>query len=226
LKVAATHGLKVIEDACQAFGAELHGHKAGSLGDAGCFSFSTPKNLSGFGNGGMVVSNDKALIEKIRSLRNPESNAPSLSLSRRTPCYLDAVQIAFIRAKLPLVHSWIEKRRAHAARYRSALSGVDIGLPAESDGARHSYYRFAVRTQHRTQLKHWLNKHRIRTATSYSPCLHLTRTYSELSHTRGAFPKSEAAERDTLLLPISPFLTDDERERVTQLTLRFLAGSS
>lgn len=216
MRIAAAHGLKVIEDACQAFGAEFRGRKAGALGDVGCFSFSTPKNLSGFGNGGMVVSNDKSQIEKIRALRNPESNAPALLHSRRTPCYLDAIQIAFIRAKLPLVQPWIVQRRAQAEFYRAALSDVGIGLPIEAEGARHTYYRFAVRTPQRSQLRQWLNKRGIRAVNAYSPCLHLTPTYAELGHTRGAFPNSEAAERDTLLLPISPFLTDDEKGEVLQ----------
>jgi dTDP-4-amino-4,6-dideoxygalactose transaminase len=139
---------------------------------------------------------------------------------------LDAVQIAFVRAKLPFVDNWTEKRRAHAAQYRRALSGVDLELPAEAPRSRHSYYRFAVRTPHRTLLKRWLNQRGIRTATSYSPCLHLTRTYADLGHAPGSFPKAEAADRDTLLLPISPFLTEEERNTIEQAVLSFYAARS
>lgn len=215
-RVAAAHGLKVIEDACQAFGAEFHGRKAGALGDVGCFSFSTPKNLSGFGNGGMVVSNDPFVIERIRLLRNPESNTPAVLDSRRTPCYLDAVQTAFIRAKLPFVQAWIEQRRKLADDYRASLLGLDMELPQEVEGSRHTYYRFALRSPQRRQLRKWLNARGIRAINAYSPCLHLTPTYSALGYTEGAFPNSEAAERDTLLLPISPFFTEDEKLTVIQ----------
>jgi dTDP-4-amino-4,6-dideoxygalactose transaminase len=225
MKIAASHELKVIEDACQAFGAERYGRKAGSVGHVGCFSFSTAKNLGGFGNGGMVVSDDKSLIEKIRSLRNPESNAPELSLSRRTPCYLDAVQIAFIRAKLPFMKKWDQARRDHANYYRKALNAVDIALPAEAEGARHSYYRFAVRSIHRKGLSRWLNQAGIRTAPSFTP-LHVTPTYSGLGYARGAFPQTEAAAHDTLLLPISPFLQESERARVSESICNFHASLS
>jgi dTDP-4-amino-4,6-dideoxygalactose transaminase len=97
-------------------------------------------------------------------------------------------------------------------------------LPAEAAGARHTYYRFAVRTRRRPELKRWLSEHGIRTATAYSPCLHLSRIYSELGYARGAFPKSEAAERDTLLLPISPFLREEEREKISRRLLEFAAA--
>jgi dTDP-4-amino-4,6-dideoxygalactose transaminase len=225
-RIAEAHGLKVVEDACQAFGAELHGRKAGTLGDAGCFSFSTPKNLSGFGNGGMVVSNNRSLIEEIRALRNPESNTPSILHSHRTPCYLDAIQIAFLRAKFPLVREWIAQRRANVELYRSSLGDLDLELPVESQGARHTYYRFAVRTKRRNQLRHWLNQRGIRAVNPYSPCLHLTRTYAELGHSRGAFPNSEAAEREALLLPVSNFITDEERTKILHDVQGFFAMSS
>lgn len=222
-KIADSHGLKVIEDACQAFGAERYGKRAGSVGDVGCFSFSTAKNLGGFGNGGMVVSDDKSLIEKIRLLRNPESHGPDLLLSRRTPCYLDAVQVAFLRAKLPFMETWDHTRRAHATHYREALNGVEIALPAEAEGARHSYYRFAVRSKHRKQLSRWLNKEGIRTAPSFTP-LHVTSTYTKLGYVGGAFPRTEAAAHDTLLLPISPFLQVSERARVSESICRYFTA--
>lgn len=222
-RIAASHGLKVIEDACQAFGAERYGKRAGSVGDVGCFSFSTAKNLGGFGNGGMVVSDDRSLIEKIRLLRNPESNSPDLPLSRRTPCYLDAVQIAFIRAKFPFLEAWSQTRRAHADHYRSALNTGAIVLPAEAEGGRHSYYRFAVRSKHRKELGRFLSNEGIRTAPSFTP-LHLTPTYSDLGYTPGAFPRTEAAARETLLLPISPFLTEPERACVSAAVCKFFAA--
>lgn len=221
LAIAARNGVKVIEDACQAFGAELNGRKAGSLGDAGCFSFSTSKNLSGLGNGGIVVADDKSLIEKIRSLRNPEANEFGIRRSHRTPCYLDAIQIAFIRAKLPFVEAWISVRRAQACQYRKTLLRDGLWVPAEAEGARHVYYRFAVRSPHGRRLKEYLQMHGIRTATAYTPCLHLTRTYSDLGYARGAFPVAEAAASDTLLLPISPFLRDPELQKVSRTILRF-----
>lgn len=214
MTVARAHGLKVVVDACQAFGAELDGRQAGEVGDIGCFSFSTPKTLSGFGNGGMIVCDDRAFAEKLRLLRNPEANAAALLLSRRTPCYLDPVQIAFIRTKLPQVPAWIASRRRVAERYRAAMSDLPVELPVEVPGALHSYYRFALRTAQRGALKRWLNQRGVRAIPGYSPCLHLSQTYAQLGHAPGAFPIAEAAARETLLLPISAFSTDEELNRV------------
>jgi len=225
-RIAAAHGLKVIEDACQAFGARLHGRPAGSLGDAGCFSFSTPKNLSGFGNGGMVVSNDKAIVERIRFFRNPEAKGGDLTLSRRTPCYLDVVQIAFLRAKLPFLPAWITRRQANAAHFRRELGSMDLDLPDEAPGAFHTYYRFAIRTKQRAQLAQGLQKSGIRTLSAYSPCLHLSETYSGLGYAAGAFPEAERAERESVILPVSHFLTEEELERIIKTVSRFGARKS
>ena len=222
-RIAKAYNLKVVEDACQAFGAELYGFKAGSLGDVGCFSFSTAKNLSGLGNGGMIVTDDRVLIEKIRLLRNPESNCNALRQSKRTPCYLDAIQIAFIRAKLPMIDKWIDSRRSQAERYRNALKNVNVTLPFEAEGAKHSYYRFIIRTKHRDELKAWLKSQGVTTEIPYSPSLHLTRTYSDLGYPLGSFPQTEAAECEILSLPISQFLTDTEKKKILQGILDFFA---
>lgn len=226
MKIAKAHGLNVVEDACQAFRTDYDGQRAGTFGDAGCFSFSTPKNLSGCGNGGMIVSNNEEIIERVRRLRNPESNAAEVLSSRRTPCYLDAVQIAFLRAKLPLVPAWIASRREQADFYRAELNGVAVALPAETARAYHTYYRFAVRTQQRRGLRQWLNKRGIRAVNAYSPCLHRTQTFSGLGYASGAFPISEAAENDTLWLPLSPFHTETDRARIVQEVRNFFTTSS
>lgn len=215
-RIAAAHGLKVVEDACQAFGAERGGGQAGALGDIGCFSFSTPKLLGGLGNGGMVVTDSREVIEKVRALRNPETNDPALLVGRRTPCYLDAIQIAFLRAKLPHVNAWIERRRRQADRYRSALGSIAVQLPTEEAAARHTYYRFAVRTRQRDELGRWLNRLGIRAVHGYSPSVHLTRTFGGLACGPGSFPHAETASRETLLLPISHVLTDEETDRVAR----------
>jgi dTDP-4-amino-4,6-dideoxygalactose transaminase len=214
LSIAVRHGLKVIVDACQAFGAKLGEKGSGHFGDAVCYSFSTPKTLSGFGNGGMILTDDKAAIAALRRIRDPESLAPDLLRSGRTPCFLDPVQIAFIRAKLPHVEGWIESRRALAARYKSVLGAFDLTLPAEMPGARHTYYNFPVQSAERDGLRSHLHRKGVRTGIHYTPLIHLNPCYAELGFKRGAFPVSEGIEARTLSLPISPFLAESEVEKV------------
>ncbi|MDP2926336.1 MAG: DegT/DnrJ/EryC1/StrS family aminotransferase, partial [Nanoarchaeota archaeon] len=214
LRLAKKHDLKVIEDACQAFGAKYYNKKSGSLGHVGCFSFFTGKNLGGLGNGGAIVSNNKLFIKDIRILRDPESNDYRLINSRRTPCYLDALQVAFLTAKLERIKDWIRLRREKAKLYTELLGGYDLILPSEGKNMKHSYYSYVIRCKQRDKLRKFLFKHRIETQVEYNLPIHLTKTFNDLNYSPGDFPVTEKLNKEVLSLPISPFLRNDEIEQI------------
>lgn len=221
IEIAKKHKLLVIEDACQAFGAEYKGKKAGSLGYAGCFSFFTGKNLGGLGNGGVVVTNSSEVRESINSLRDPESNCELLRRSLRTPCYLDAIQVAFLTAKLTFIQQWIDLRREKAKFYTELLEKCDILLPLEGKDAKHSYYSYVIRCKQRDKLKKFLFKHCIETQIEYALPIHLTKTFSYLGCKEGNFPVTEKLSKEILSLPISPFITDEEIRAITKIIEKF-----
>lgn len=221
LKLAKKYGLKVIEDACQAFGSEYYNKKAGSLGHAGCFSFFTSKSISGLGNGGIIVSNDKSFINNIKALRNPESEDSRLRLSKRTPCYLDAVQVAFLTAKLKDIDKWIRLRREKAKFYNESLKDLGIILPKESNNTKHAYYSYVIRLKERDKLRRFLDKKHIETQIEYPSPVHMTKTFEYLGYKRGDFPVVEKLNKEILSLPISPFLKDEEIEKIVKGIKRF-----
>lgn len=214
IKLAKKYNLFIIEDACQAFGAEYQNKKAGSLGYVGCFSFSTSKNLSGLGNGGIVVSNNKSFINNVKILRNPESNAAKLRLSNRTPCYLDAIQVAFLNAKLKYVNKWIQLRREKAKFYNELLQNTGVMLPKEKKDRKHAYYSYVIRLKERDKLKRFLEKKRIETSIEYPLPIHMTKTFEYLGYKKGDFPIIEKLNKEILSLPISPFLKNEKIEEI------------
>lgn len=213
LKIAREHGLKVIEDACQAHGAQYKGRRAGSMGDAGCFSFFTGKNLGGLGNGGIVVSNNRGFINKINAMRDPESSSPLMLSGKRTPCYLDAIQAAFLTAKLPLLERWNEKRRRNAETYNNLLKETSIMLPYEPRGFRHVYRGYAIRLNKRDKIMEGLWKRGVPTRTGYLP-IHLNKLFSRLGYKPGDFPVTERCSKEILSLPVSQSLLEDEIKTV------------
>lgn len=216
MKLAKKYDLAVIEDACQAFGAEYDDKKAGSFGNANCFSFFTGKNLGGLGNGGAVVTNKPEIWKKIKNLRDPESNCELLRHSFRTPCYLDAIQAAFLIVKIPFIQQWINLRREKAKLYDKSLEGYDIILPLEEKNTKHSYYSYVIRCKQRDKLKNFLFKNRIETQIEYDLPIHLTKTFSNLNYISGDFSITEKLSKEILSLPISPFITDEEIKKVAK----------
>jgi len=201
-KIAKKYNLKVIEDACQACGGGYKNKRLGSVGDAGCFSFYISKNLGGLGNGGIVVSNDKRTIEKIPKLKNPESNDRFLIKSKRTPAYLDAIQVAFLNAKLPFLEEHIKLKRNNAKLYNEFLRDADIILPKEEGSIKPSYYSYVIQTKKRDKLKKYLNRKGVETLIEYKTPIHLTKTYDYLGHNLGDFPITEKINNQILSLPI------------------------
>jgi dTDP-4-amino-4,6-dideoxygalactose transaminase len=220
-RVARRHGLAVIEDACQAAGATYKGRPAGSLGDVGCFSFFTGKNLGGFGNGGMAVCNHRKTARAIHLLRDPESDDVQILKSRRTPCYLDAVQAAFLNVKMGRLQEWTRIRREKARLYTELLERSPVQTPIEAKGNHHSYYSYVIQATHRDQLQRHLARNRIESIVEYNPLLHQARTFRDLPHRPGGFPVAEGADKRILSLPISRFLQDEEIRRVCSTIREF-----
>ncbi len=219
LDIAARHGLRVIEDACQAIGATCQGHKAGSMGDLGCFSFYPSKNLGGAGDGGMVVTNDPDLAARIRLYRD----------HGRTDHYghgcvgftyrLDALQAAVLGVKLPHIDAWNDARRAHASAYNAALAACDVITPVEMEGCRHVYHCYVVRianggAEARDALMQALRAQGIGASIHYPQTVHRQPAYAGLGLGPGSFPVAEACAETVLSLPIYPEMTADQREEV------------
>ena len=220
LEIAEAHGLTVLEDAAQAIGASYKGRRAGGLGHAAAFSFYPSKNLGGFGDAGMVTTNDQALARKVARLRvhgmEPKYHHHEVGFNSR----IDALQAAVLRVKLRHLDAWTAARREAADRYRVLFRAHGlasaVGLPAEREGHFHVYNQFVIRVPGplRDTLRADLAARRIGTEIYYPIPLHLQVCFASLGHAAGDFPHSEAASRETLALPMYPELTEDAQRHV------------
>ena len=215
MEIARKHNLLVIEDAAQAIGAELNHRRAGSISHVGCFSFYPSKNLGGFGDGGMVTTNDADLASRIRLLRSHGFRAKYYGERVGGNFRLDEIQAAVLRVKLKYLDRWIESRKRNAAFYRESLSGSDtIKLPYEMPHSRHTYNQFVIRTARRDELIAQFKQNQIACEVYYPRPLHLQTCFAELGYKNGDLPASEAAARESLALPIYPELTADMLQAV------------
>ena len=212
--LAARYGLKVIEDAAQAHGARYKGRRVGGLGDAAGFSFYPGKNLGALGDGGAVVTNDAELAERVRVLRNYGSRVKYHNEVQGFNSRLDELQAALLRAKLPVLDEWNQRRRAAAARYGDGLAGCELGLPFVPDWAEPVWHLFVVRHPRRDELQRRLQQAGIGTMIHYPIPPHLQPAYAELGYGAGAFPITEAIHREVLSLPMGPHLTEAQQGRV------------
>lgn len=227
LEVARRHGLPVIEDACQAIGAEWRGRRVGSLGDYGCLSFFPSKNLGCFGDGGMVICNDPAKAEKLKVLRNhgmaPQYHHHLIGSNFR----LDALQAVVLLAKLPHLDDWTRARQQNARDYDRLLQGIDgVETPKAAPYAtRHVFNQYVIRIGggRRDHVWQGLKERGIGSAVYYPIPLHLQECFRSLGHKEGDFPESERAARETLALPIFPELTLAQKEEVAQAIRELLA---
>ena len=208
--IAARHNLYVIEDAAQAIGAELNGKRAGSIGHLGCFSFYPSKNLGGFGDGGMLTTNDKDLAGRVRLLRAHGASRKYHSQIVGGNFRLDELQAAVLRVKLKYLDGWTEARRRNAAFYRECLvkSGC-VELPHEIPNSRHIYNQFVIRTERRDELMAHFKNEEIGCEVYYPVPLHLQGCFEDLGYKTGDFPVSETAAKECLALPIYPELSPD-----------------
>jgi dTDP-4-amino-4,6-dideoxygalactose transaminase len=213
-RIAEKHGLALIEDACQAHGAELNGRRVGAIGTMGCFSFYPGKNLGAYGEGGMVVTNDARLARTLRMLRDWGAETKYQHVLKGYNYRLETLQGAVLRVKLRHLEAWTEARRAAAARYNSLLAGTGIPTPIEAEGARHVYHIYAIRTSRREQVQAGLNAKGVQTGIHYPIPVHLLPAYADLGYARGDFPHSEKAAAEVLSLPMYPELTAHMQEQV------------
>ncbi len=224
MEVARKYNLKVIEDACQAHGAEYKGKKVGSIGDAGCFSFYPSKNLAAFGDGGMVVSNGNEIAQKIKMLRDHGQIKKYEHLVEGHNSRLDEIQAAILRVKLKRLDEWNKLRRKNASIYNELLEDMDeVVMPLEAEDAKHVYHLYVIRTERRDELQQWLKSKGIGTGLHYPIPLHLQRAYEYLGYKEGDFPVAEECAKQILSLPMFPELTREEIEKVVSEIKRFFA---
>lgn len=202
--IAEKYGLAVIEDAAQAIGAEQGGRRAGSFGTIGCFSFYPTKNLGAFGDGGLVVTSDPELALRMRRLRNHGQSEKYASHLLGGNFRLDALQAAILRAKLPHLEGWTERRRENADRYRALFAerGIAATLPIERPGHRHVHNQFVVRLRARDAVRAALAERGVGTEIYYPRPMHRQPCFA--GRFPDSFPESDRAAAESLALPIHP----------------------
>jgi dTDP-4-amino-4,6-dideoxygalactose transaminase len=219
LPLAQRHGLAIIEDAAQAIGARRRvdgeWRLAGELGTTGAFSFFPSKNLGAWGDGGMIVTQDAALAERLRRLRThggaKQYHHDEVGINSR----LDTLQAAVLLAKLPRLAEWSAARRAHAARFNEALADVPGIQPPVTDPANeHIFHQYTVRAERRDALRQHLSGKGIGSAVYYPTPLHLQPCFSALGYRAGQLPRSECAAREVLSLPVYPELSGAQENDV------------
>ena len=204
--IARAHGLSIVEDACQAHGARYRGRRAGSLGDAAAFSFYPSKNLGAYGDGGMVVTDDEAIAERVRMLRNLGSRVRYHHETKGFNRRLDTLQAAVLCSKLPHLDRHNDHRRAVAQRYGELLQCSNVTTPAESDDSESVYHLYVIETEHRDELQQHLDAAGIATGIHYPVPIHLQPAYASLGYGEGSFPISERLARRILSLPMYPHM--------------------
>jgi dTDP-4-amino-4,6-dideoxygalactose transaminase len=222
LEIARRHNIALVEDACQAHGAEYKGRKAGTMGVAGCFSFYPGKNLGCLGEGGAVATNDSELAYRVRILRDHGSTR---KYEHRLPGYnfrMEGLQGGFLSVKLKYLDAWNELRRAVAKNYSELLSGSGLVLPTEMPYAKHVYHLFVVQADDREILRQQLLSAGIETGLHYPTPLHLQEAYSSLGYEAGTFPITERLAGRILSLPIYPDLTHQNIEQVASALVEAL----
>ncbi|MGB8647066.1 MAG: DegT/DnrJ/EryC1/StrS family aminotransferase [Anaerolineae bacterium] len=221
MDIAKRHNLRVVEDAAQAHGATYRGQHAGSIGDIACFSFYPGKNLGGYGDGGMLTTNDPALAERARMLRNHGRKDKYEHEVIGYGYRLDALQAAILDVKLQHLEAWNNKRREHAAYYNQLLDALDIHTPYEPAHLRGIYHIYAIEVERRDELLAHLKARGIEAGVHYPIPLHLQPAFKELGYPRGAFPLAEHAAAHELSLPMYPELTREQIEYVVEAIKEF-----
>ena len=210
--IATRHQLIVIEDAAQAHGARFNGARVGSFGQAGTFSFYPSKNLGAYGDGGMIVTNDDRVAERLRLLRNYGQERKYVHTISGRNSRLDSLQAATLNVKLPHLDEWNRARRRHAAAYGERLIGVHV--PVSRDVSEHVYHLYVIELDRRDAVRQTLKSRGIHTGIHYPVPTHLQTACTSLGYRRGQFPLTEAAAGRILSLPMYPELTDAQIDYV------------
>jgi dTDP-4-amino-4,6-dideoxygalactose transaminase len=223
--------LTVVEDAAQAIGAKWRDRNAGSLGTTAAFSFYPTKNLSAYGEAGLVTTSNLGMAQRVRNLRNQGSPRRYHHEEIGWNCRMDAIQAAVLRVKLPHVERWNQQRREHAAHYDHLLTSAGFGSGGSSPlrrlrvspGARHVFHQYVIRVERRDQLRAFLTERKIGTEVYYPLPLHLQPCLAYLGYSQGDLPESERAAREVLALPMFPELTEDEQGWVVESIADFFS---
>jgi len=214
LPLARAHGLAVVEDNAQAFGAEYKGRKTASLGDLGCLSFFPTKNLGGYGDGGMLTTNDDRLAARARMLRMHGWKKKYFPEMLGYNSRLDELQAAILRVKLPHLDEWNARRYAHAQAYSRLLPDLGLAPPMEAPGRTHVYHLYMVAFERREEVQRRLKEAGIASEVYYPQPLHLTDPCRALGYRAGQFPVAEGASQALLALPLYPEMDRAQVETV------------
>ncbi|MCP5005832.1 MAG: DegT/DnrJ/EryC1/StrS family aminotransferase [Planctomycetes bacterium] len=228
MEIAKTYNLAVIEDACQAHGAEYRSKTtgnwevAGSMGQVSAFSFYPGKNLGAFGDAGAITTNDEGIARTIRMLRDHGQTKKYYHEIEGYNGRIDAIQAGFLQVKLRYMSDWNKNRQQLASSYNELLKEVDgIRIPYEPEWSKAVYHLYVIRTRKRDELQQYLTRNNIASGLHYPIPLHLQKAYERLGHKEGDFPVSERAASEILSLPMYPQLTHDQQVMVAEKIKEF-----
>jgi dTDP-4-amino-4,6-dideoxygalactose transaminase len=224
LELCATHGLALVEDACQAHGARYKGRRVGGLGRVAAFSFYPSKNLGAYGDGGAVTTDDDETAKRIRLLRDLGQSSKYTHAVEGWNERLDTIQAAVLRVKLGHLDRWNASRRRHAGAYEELLSSVEVRAPRSAVWAEHVWHLYVIRAPRRDELRSALAARGVETGMHYPLPLHLQPALSDLGYSKGDFPVTEAWAEELLSLPMFPELEPSEIEYVTSSLAAFYTG--
>jgi dTDP-4-amino-4,6-dideoxygalactose transaminase len=217
LELSRKYHLKVIEDCAQAFGAVYRGKKVGTLGDCGCFSFFPSKNLAGYGDGGMVITQNQEMGKSIKMLRNHGSTVKYYHSVLGYNSRLDEIQAAIIRVKFKQIEDFNAARRRHADLYRTLITRDDILLPLERSGCHHVYHQFTLRSKYRDQIMASLHNQGIASAIYYPVPLHRQEVFAGYGSAGELLPHAETCTAEVLSLPMFPELKQEEIQFISDV---------
>ena len=218
IEIAKKHNLFVIEDACQAHGAEYKNIKVGGIGSTGCFSFYPTKNLGGYGDGGAIITNDDKLAHKLKILRNCGQKEKYNSILKGDNCRLDEIQAAVLNVKLKYLDKWNNQRIENANLYQKLLAdSKDIKIPFKNNFSKHVYHLFVIKSEKRNQIMEKLKMNGIDSLVHYPIPLHLQEAYQDLGYKKGDFRVTEKCSETVLSLPIFPELEKEKIERIVKI---------
>lgn len=219
IEIAKKHNLIIIEDCAQAHGAEYKGRKV-PFGDIGCFSFYPTKNLGAYGDGGIIVTDNANLSQKLKLLRNYGETERFTHVIKGYNSRLDEIQAAILRAKLKYLNTWNIKRRKIAELYNNSISGL-VSVPEVDKYNKHVYHLYVIKTEKRNKLKNFLYSNGIGTNIQYPIPVHLQKGYADLWYKKGDFPDCERYSKQILSLPIFPELNEKEINYICKIIRKF-----
>lgn len=221
MELAQAHNIAVIEDCAQAHGAAYKDKRCGSLGHAAAFSFYPSKNLGAYGDGGAVTTNDPAIAERVRKLRNYGEDRRYYHTEEGYNSRLDEIQAAVLRVKLEHLDTWNEARRERAGAYQEHLAESPVTIPEEAPWAHHVYHLYVIRATQRDALREHLSQQGIGTQLHYPVPVHLQPAYADLGYAPGTFPVAETACNEVLSLPMYPEFPLDQLAAVAEAIASF-----